>query len=498
MSTYQLYQELTQRAADFRNAAAVLEWDQETYMPVNGYAARGRQLASLSAQAHELLTSAAYEHTLAQLRHENTLTWEQAENVRLSIEDLEKNKKLPPSFVAELSKASSSALAAWIEARKKNDYQIFAPELQKMVGLKKEQAARYGYVAHPYDALLDDYEKGATVALLDPIFQRIRTALPPLLEAISKAQQVSDRFLRQHFEKKDQFQFSLDVLQAMGYDFAAGRQDYSEHPFTTSFSPQDVRITTRVDEQDFCSLFFSSIHEGGHALYEQGLPLSQEGLPLCSATSLAIHESQSRLWENCIGRGKEFWTHFYKPLQARFPTQLKDISLDTFYAGINKVYPSLIRTEADEISYHFHVLIRYEIEKELLEEQITATDLPRIWAEKYQHYLGITPTDDVHGILQDVHWAHGSFGYFPTYSLGSFYAVQFWQKAKQDIQGLNHQIGSGDFRQLLAWLRQHIHQHGRRYRSEALCTRITQEPLQVEHFLNYAWEKYQHIYGITR
>ncbi|MEO6833723.1 MAG: carboxypeptidase M32 [Chitinophagaceae bacterium] len=496
MTDYEQYQELNQRATDFRNAAALLEWDQETYMPAKGYEARGRQLATLASQAHELLTSGDYAALLERLKADESLDEIQAINVRLSVEDYEKNSKLSREFVAELSKATSTALQAWIEARRKNDYKIFAPELKKMIVLKKQQAVLYGFENHPYDALLDDYEKGVTVARLNPIFGKLRNELPAILSGIAAAPQVDDSFLRNHFPREEQFQFSLEVLKAMGYDFEAGRQDYSEHPFTTSFSPKDVRITTRVDEDDFSSLFWSSVHEGGHALYEQGLPNEQYGLPICAATSLAIHESQSRLWENCIGRGLDFWKHFYKPLQERFSQQLQGVSLEKFYAGMNKVSPSLIRTEADELTYHFHVMIRYEIEKGLLEDSISVEDLPAAWAEKYERYLGITPPDDVQGILQDVHWAHGSFGYFPTYSLGSLYAVQFLQKAKEDLSEMMSQIVAGDFSSLLGWLRQNIHQCGRRYRSEQLCERVTGANLNIEAFLDYAKTKYSGIYKI--
>lgn len=497
MSNYEQYQELNQRAADFRNAAAILEWDQETFMPSKGFDMRGRQLATLAAEAHKLLTSADYAALLERLKTDKSLDDVQSVNVRLSVEDFEKSSKLSEAFVAALSNATSTALQAWMEARRKNDYQIFAPELKKMISLKKQQSSLYGYDKHPYDPLLDDYEKGATVAQLEPIFEKLRQELPAILSAIAAAPQVPDSFLRHHFPKEDQFQFSLEVLKAMGYDFEAGRQDYAEHPFTTSFSPNDVRITTRVDEEDFSSLFWSSVHEGGHALYEQGLPAEQYGLPICAATSLAIHESQSRLWENCVGRGLDFWRHFYKRLQTRFPEPLRGISLDDFYAGMNRVKPSLIRTEADELTYHFHVMIRYEIEKGLLDDSIAVEDLPEVWREKYQLYLGITPPDDVQGILQDVHWAHGSFGYFPTYSLGSFYAVQFWQKAKNEIPEMANHILTGDFSTLLGWLRQNIHQHGRQYRSEQLCEHITGSKLNVDSFLEYAKTKYSAIYKTT-
>lgn len=495
--SYTRYQEITQKAADLNYAAAVLGWDQETYMPPKGYAARGRQLATLATEAHTLLTSKEYGSILKALDASNSLTDVQAANVRLSLEDYEKAVRLPDAFVEKLTQATSTALHAWSNARKAYDYSIFTPQLAHVITLKKQQADYYGYADHPYDSLLDDYEKGATTALLDGVFARLREELPPILNAVRSAPQVDDSFFSQHFGRDAQWQFSLDVLKAIGYDFDAGRQDYSEHPFTTSFAATDVRITTRVNEHDLASLLWSSIHEGGHALYEQGLPDTQYGMPLGAPASLSVHESQSRLWENCVGRGLSFWKHFYPILQERFREQLGGVTLDAFYAGMNKVQSSLVRTEADELTYHFHVMIRYEIEKGLLDDSIAVADLPEVWREKYRQYLGIAPADDVQGILQDVHWSHGSFGYFPTYSLGSFYAVQFWEEAKRSIPGLVAEIESGKFSSLLSWLRSSIHLHGRRYRSEELCERITGRGLDIGAFLRYTKGKYSGIYHIN-
>ena len=497
MSTkYEQYKNISQKAADFNNAAAVLGWDQEVYMPEKGFEFRGRQLATLASQAHELVTSEAYGNLLQELAEDGTLDDVQHQNVRISLEDFEKNKKLSASFVEQLTTQSTASFSAWIEARNKNNYAFYAPQLEKMIELKKQQAELYGYEQHPYDALLDDYEKGATVAMLDPIFKKVREELQPLLNKITEAEQVHDDFFYQQFDKQKQFDFSMAVLRKMGYDLKAGRQDLSEHPFTTSFASTDVRVTTRVSEQDYTSLLWSSIHEGGHALYEQGLPSAEYGLPLGAAASLSIHESQSRLWENCVGRSLDFWKYFYPQLQESFPEQLKKLSVEDFYKGMNKVQPSLIRTEADELTYHFHVMIRYEIEKALFSNEIKAKDLAAVWNEYYQKYLGVSSDDDKKGVLQDVHWSHGSFGYFPTYSLGSFYAAQFFDAANKELKELPTQITSGDFEQLLLWLRKNIHQYGRRYRSEELCKKITGKPLDFSSFMDYAKKKYSAIYGI--
>jgi carboxypeptidase Taq len=494
---YQEYVSLTQKAADLNNAAAVLGWDQETYMPPKGFNARGRQLATLATAAHEILTSERYGRILEQLGEAAELDEDAKTNVKCSREDFEKAQKLSPEFVEAMAKQSSASFEAWIAAREAKDYGRYAAELGKMIALKKEQAERYGYEAHPYDALLDDYEKGGTVAVLDPVFEGVKRDLPPLLERIAAKGGVDDSFFHKHYPKEAQFQFSLEILKAMGYDLEAGRQDYSEHPFSTSFAPTDVRVTTRVDEKNIASLLWSSIHEGGHALYEQGLPEVQYGLPLAQATSLSIHESQSRLWENGVGRSLPFWNHFFPLLQKRFPDQLKDCSAETWYRGANKVQPSLIRTESDELTYHFHVLIRYEIEKALLTGELDPKDLRNSWNEAYQKYLGVTPADDKQGVLQDVHWAHGSFGYFPTYSLGSFYAAQFLEKATAEIKDLDSQFEAGQFGQLLSWLREHVHQYGRRYRSEELCKRITGQGLDFQAFLRYAEQKFGGIYNLS-
>lgn len=493
---YEQYLHQTQKAADLYNASAVLQWDQETYMPPKGAEARGRQLATLASTAHSWLTNDDYGALVKRLSEAQDLSEEEAANVRLSLEDYEKGRKLSSEFVETLAMQQSASFQAWIEARETGDYTHYAPELEKMIALKKQQADIIGYSTHPYDALLDDYEKGVTVAFLDPIFQTVQEALPPLLKRIKDATGVDDSFFRKHYQKDAQWAFSMEVLAAMGYDFDAGRQDISEHPFSTSFAPTDVRVTTRVDEKNVASLLWSSIHEGGHALYEQGLPMMHYGLPLAQAASLSIHESQSRMWENNVGRSRAFWEHYFPKIQSRFGDQLKDCSPETWYRGANKVEASLIRTEADELTYHFHVLIRYEIEKALLDGSLKSADVREAWNAGYENHLGITPPDDKQGVLQDVHWSHGSFGYFPTYSLGSFYAAQFFEKATQELPMLEEDISHGKYADLLSWLRENIHRHGRRYRSEELCERITGGRLDFSAFMRYAEAKYAGIYGL--
>lgn len=493
---YQEYKELAQKAADINYASAVLGWDQEVFMPEKGFEHRGRQLATLGSMAHDIVTSERYGNILSELSGRGDLSVAEADNVRLSKEDYDKHSKVPAALVEKISMQVSKSYSVWIHARRENNYALYAPELDKMLALKKEEADFVGYKEHVYDAMLDDYEKGATVSMLNPIFDEVKEKLPALLDKIKAASQVDDSFLRRNYPRQGQWDFSIDVLRGMGYDFEAGRQDISEHPFTTSFSPQDVRVTTRVDENDFASLLWSSIHEGGHALYEQGLSSDYYGLPLGEAASLSIHESQSRLWENCVGRAMPFWKHFYPRLQQQFPSQLNDVSVDAFYKGMNKVQPSLIRTESDELTYHFHVMIRYEVEKALFENTVSVKDLSAFWNEQYQKYLGVSATNDKEGVLQDVHWAHGSFGYFPTYSLGSFYAAQFYKQATKELNGLEAQIANGEFTDLLQWLRKGVHQYGRKYRSEELCNKLTGQGLSFAAFMEYATEKYTGIYGL--
>jgi len=495
--SYAGYKNSMQQVADFRYSAAVLQWDQETYMPVKGEEARARQIATLSEVAHERFTDPALGTLLKALSGNTGLTAGERRNVLLSQEDYERERKLSPDFVRRLSETVSKAYQCWISARKANDFQVLAPVLEQLIQLKREEADLKGYSQHPYDALLNDYEKGATVKWMDGLFDRFVPSLKKLLDQIATAPQVDSTFLQGEFPKQDQWNWGMAVLGKMGLDFEGARQDLSEHPFTTNFSAGDVRITTRISESDFGYMTWSCIHEGGHALYEQGLPAAEYGLPLGEACSLSIHESQSRLWENNVGRSLPFWEGQWPLLLQYFPEQFKGISPRDFYKGTNKVTPSLIRTEADELTYHFHIIIRYELEKSLLDKTLFAKDIPAYWNEAYKKYLNVTVPDDRHGCLQDVHWSHGSFGYFPTYTLGSLYAAQLFKACSRDIPGLENRIIQGDSTSLLTWLREKIHRHGRFYTSEELCRQASGSPLDPELFLDYARVKYGHIYGLS-
>ena len=495
-STRDLYTEYVQRmqkVADVRNAAAVLQWDQETYLPPKGASFRGQQLATLTEIAHEWATATELGHLLTELNGRGDLTDPEKRNVVLSLEDYNKQKKFSPAFVRLLSETSSRAFHTWIQARNANSFSVFENDLDQVIRLKKQEADLAGYEQHPYNALLDQYEKGCTVSLLDRTFDEVRPPLKALLDRIVSHPPIDAGFLHRHYPKQQQWDFGMEVIRQLGFDFEAGRQDLSEHPFTTSFNKFDVRITTRIDENDFGNMLWSCIHETGHALYEQGLEEKYYGLPLGEYASLSIHESQSRLWENNVGRSLSWWRHWYPILQKYFPGQLVDISLEQFYRGINKAGASLIRTEADEVSYHFHVMIRYELEKSLIDGTLTTADIPAYWNRRYADYLGITVPDDKRGCLQDVHWSHGSFGYFPTYSLGSFYAAQLFIAAANQNGSIKENIDKGDTASLLSWLRQNIHRYGKSLTSEELCQQATGKTLDIKYFLDYLLDKYNKI-----
>lgn len=490
---YDQYRQYLARVADIKYSSAVLQWDQETYLPAKGAEFRGRQIATLSEMAHEMFTNEKFGSRLQELLSKD-LSAQQKRNAELTWEDYNKLKKLSPQFVRQMSEAASAGFYAWIEARKQNDFKVFEAPLTAIVALKKQEAGLLGYEQHPYNALLNEYEKGATVKTIDKIFADVKAPLLNLLGEVQQQPEAGDQFLNQHFPKQQQWEWGQYLAKQLGFDFDAGRQDISEHPFTTNFNSHDVRITTRIDENDFANMTWSTIHEVGHALYEQGLPEDQYGLPLGEYASLSIHESQSRLWENCIGRGFAFWQYYYPQLLKFFPQQFKNISKEQFVRAINKVQPSFIRTEADELTYHFHVIIRYELEKQLIDGSLEVRDIPVYWNDQYKELLGVTVPDDKHGCLQDVHWSHGSFGYFATYSLGSFYAAQLWEQAKLEMPGLESIIqNEGNTGPLLEWLRKKVHYQGRFYSSDELCKIVTGKPLDSSVFIKYLRQKLKDI-----
>jgi len=493
---YETYQQKMRRIADVRNANAVLQWDQETYLPSKGAAIRGQQISTLSEISHQLFSEEELGNILQDLLSRSGLTKEQHRNVELTFEDYTKNKKYSSEFVRSLSEQINKAFHSWIEARKQNAFSVYKEDLSKLIELKRQETDILGYEHHRYNALLNEYEKGATVALINKTFSGLLPRLKDLFDRILNRPQVDDSFLQLHYPKQQQWDWGMYLIKELNFDFEAGRQDMSEHPFSISFNSKDVRITTRISENDFGNMTWSCIHEVGHGLYEQGLPESEYGLPLGEACSYSIHESQSRLWENNVGRGTSFWQHYYPKLQQHFPEQLGKVEIETFYKGINKVQPSLIRTEADEITYHFHVYIRYELEKKLIEGILNTRDIPTFWNEHYKKLLNVDVPDDKQGALQDVHWRHGSFGYFPTYSLGSFYAAQFFGTAQRALPDAETSITEGNTKPLLDWLRTNIHSKGRFYLSEDLCKEVTGQSLNIDFFVDYLLQKYTSIYNL--
>ena len=494
MKKYEDYRSQMRKMADVGHSIAVLSWDKEVNLPKDGANLRSQQIATLSGIAHEMFTKKSFGDLLQELSTDNTLSLKEAKNIKVSYKDYLQATKFDKEFVIRRSQLVSNAYHAWLTASKENNFELYVDALTALVEIKREEAEITGYKNHPYDALLDLYEPGANVADLDILFADVRNQLVPFIKEVKEKKQVDNSFLHLFYEKDKQWNFGIDLLKNMAYDFDKGRQDIAPHPFTITFSAQDVRVTTRMDENDFANMCWSCIHEGGHALYEQGMPIEDYGLPTGGAIGLGIHESQSRLWENHVGRSLAYWKFHYPRLQKVFPENLANISLEDFYRGINRVEANYIRTEADELHYHFHVMIRYELEKLLINKQIEVKELKSMWNEKYREYMGLDAPDDKNGVLQDVHWGHGSFGYFPTYSVGSFYAAQFYAKANNDIENLEAQLQEGDSSALLDWLRKNIHRHGRLYEAEELCIKVTGEKLNFKYFMDYARIKYKQIY----
>jgi carboxypeptidase Taq len=491
------------------SAASVLSWDQETYMPAGGGAARAEQIAALQGIAHQQLVSPETERLLGTwldlgtglpLEQDGEL-WDESSNalLRETWRDYSRAKKLPSDFVMRLSRECSLAQQVWTEAKTQSNFKSFLPNLRTVLSLKREEAHYLGFEGTPYNALLDVYEPCSTVAALRPLFTQLKARLVPLLKRIQQSSvQIDDTFLYHAYDQARQLEFGRLVLIAMGYDFEKGRLDLSAHPFTTSFHPTDVRVTTRVYEHDLLSCLFSCIHEGGHGLYDQGLDPAHYGTPLGEAVSLGIHESQSRLWENCVGRSRAFWRFFYPILQATFHHQLRAVDMEQFYAVINRVKPSLIRVEADELTYNLHIMLRFEIEQDLIEAKSSPDELPEIWNHKMNEYLGIVPSLDGEGVLQDVHWSMGAFGYFPTYTLGNLYAVQFYEQAKHEIPHIEDEIAAGQLMILRRWLAQKVHRWGRMFTPDHLAQRVTGVSLNPEPFLRYIERKYGELYRLDK
>ena len=485
---------------DLESAGSVLSWDQETYMPPGGAAARARQLGTLARLAHEKLIDPAIGKLLAELRpYEESLPYDSDEAglIRLTRREYERAVKVPAEFVAQLSSHGAASYDVWTRARPANDFAAVQPYLDKTLDLSRQLANFFPGYEHIADPLIDFADYGMKAATVRALFAELRAQLVPIVQAITAQPPADDSCLRQHFPEEQQWAFGLEVIKRFGYDFERGRQDKTHHPFTTKFSLGDVRITTRVKEDNLAEALFGTLHEAGHAMYEQGITAAFEGTPLAKVTSAGVHESQSRLWENVVGRSRGCWHFFYPQLQAIFPSQLGAVPLERFYRAINKVERSLIRTEADEVTYNLHVMIRFDLELALLEGKLAISDLPAAWHERYQADVGIAPPDDRDGVLQDVHWYAGIIGgVFQGYTLGNIMNAQFYEAALRAHPEIPAEIAHGEFATLHNWLKTNIYQHGSKYTASELMERTTGQPLSIEPYIRYLRAKYGELYKV--
>jgi carboxypeptidase Taq len=485
--------------ADLVGAQAVLSWDQQTYMPAGGAESRGEQLSTLARITHDKFTSPRIGELLDGLSRTASLqdpSSDDARLVKVTSREYAKQTKISSEWVTEYAQATAMAQDAWVAARTESNFNKFQPHLEKVVDLKRKYAEFFAPYDHVYDPLLDDYEPGLKTKEVKDIFLRLREEQVKLIKMISQKPQVDDSFIMKDYSESKQWDFGVEVITRFGYDWQNGRQDKAAHPFTTTFGYGDIRITTRFLHNNGVSSLFSSMHEAGHGMYEQGISEKLRRSLLFTGASMAIHESQSRMFENLVGRSLEFWTFFYPRYQALMSEHLANVPLEKFYRGINKVEPSLVRVEADEATYNLHIMLRLELEIALMEGKLAVKDLPDAWNAKMKDYLGITPPNDAKGVLQDIHWSSGYIGYFPTYALGNLVSAQLWEKILEDIPALPSNIRSGEFSQLLGWLREKVHQHGAKYDPQEMVQKITGSKITPEPYLRYLKKKYTDIYNL--
>ncbi len=484
---------------DLGHINALMAWDQQVYMPPGGSEERGQQSALLGQIMHEKFTSDEVGKLIADLEEEvgdlNADT-DEARSVKVAKKQYEKQTKVPLPLLMAFIQETTIAHEAWVEARAKSDFSIFQPHLQKIVDMRIQYAQLFQPYDHVYDPLLDDFEPGMKTADVKEIFNKLRPRQVELLKAIAEKEPPDNSFVKKYYKEEFQEMIGRYVITRFGYDWNRGRLDITAHPFTTEFGQGDVRITTRYLKDDAGSALFSTMHEAGHAMYAQGVARKYNRHPLSGAASLAIHESQSRLWENLVGRSKEFWSFFYPSMQMLFPEYLENVSLNDYYRGINKVEPSMIRVEADEATYNMHIMLRLEIEMGLMEGSMEVKDLPEIWNSKMRDYLGITPANDAEGVLQDVHWSGGMIGYFPTYALGNLASVQLWDKMVEENPNIPDEIAQGKFDTILGWMREHIHQYGAKYEPQEIMMMATGSKITPEPYIKYLQTKYGEIYNL--
>ncbi len=496
-------QEIANKVSDINSAMFVLEWDQQTLMPNDGAGERASQISTLSTIAHNEGTSVKLGNLLDKLSNsQGELDPDSDEYCLIKVmkRDYERNTKIPADLVGKFSHATAMGQHKWEQARNENKFSLFQDSLSEIFELRTQMANHQKPYQSIYDPLLDEFEPEMSTKMVQDIFNKVK---PQQIELIQKVQEqnkikpIDDSFLYLDYDEQKQWDFGVKVLTDMGYEWNRGRQDKAAHPFTTTFGLGDVRITTRIYKDNFMTGLFSSIHEGGHALYELGIDRNLQRTPLGTGASLAIHESQSRLWENLVGRSLPFWQHYYPILQESFSTQLGNVSLNDFYRAINKVEPSLIRVEADEVTYNLHIMLRLELELAVLNGQIAVKDLPEAWNNKMTEYLGVTPDCDANGVLQDVHWSCGIIGYFPTYALGNMISAMFFDKAKQNVYNLEQRIASGDLLSLRNHLKQTLHRHGTKFTPTELMQKIfNKSTIDEKYYLDYLKTKLNSVYGI--
>jgi carboxypeptidase Taq len=503
MPAEQNYVELIRRireASLLDSSSGLLGWDERTHMPRAGSNHRGEQMALLARLRHEMVTDPAVGELLSRIEASPLVAdvdSDAAANVREIRRRYNRAVKVPKELVEEIARVTTRAQQVWQDARQADDFAAFLPWLDKVVRLKREEANAVGYRDVPYDALLDEFEPGATTAEITETFRALRDELVPLVAAITTSGRRPNRsVLEGEFAVPRQESFGRDAATALGFDFEAGRLDVTTHPFCSGIGPGDCRICTRYNSRSFVDSFFGILHEAGHGIYEQGLPAEHFGTPRGGCASLGIHESQSRLWENQVGRGRAFWKHFFPKAREAFPGPLRDVAPDDLYFAINDVRPSFIRVEADEATYNLHILLRFELEQALVSGDLQPSNVPGAWNERVRHYLGLTPPTYALGCLQDIHWSFGGIGYFPTYALGNLYAAQFMETAKAELPNLEGDFARGDFSRLKGWLRDKIHSQGQRYRAAELCRRVTGQQLSHRPLLSYLREKFVPLYGI--
>ena len=481
---------------DLEMAAALLDWDQQVNMPAQGAEARAQQMSTIAEIAHGKFASDETGRAIEMAEAEIGGDEGEARLVRVTRREYDLASKVPPEYVAEFARVSSLAQHTWEEARERAEYSLFEPHLKRIVELNRQYAEYFAPYEHVYDPLLRRFEPGMATSEVQRILAELRPKQVDLIERIRERPQVDDAFLHASCDERKQWEFGISVIGEIGFDWERGRQDRSAHPFTTNFSTRDVRITTRIARDFLPTGFFATLHECGHGLYEMGVDPSFERTHLGRGASLAVHESQSRLWENLVGRSRDFWIHYYPRLRQTFPGSLGDVESEMFYRAINKVEPSLIRVEADEATYNLHIMLRLELEVAMVRGDLDVKDLPEAWNQGMREYLGVTPSNDAEGVLQDIHWAGGMLGYFSTYALGNLIASQLWGAAEQDIAGLTEKIRGGAFGELLEWLRGKVHVHGAAFEPAELVRRVAGSEIAAGPYVQYLESKFGEIYGL--